>query len=109
MTKILAQDFASSAAWQKRSWYAHEARFHSAGIDELHGEPRARGATIVAGPVDRAYELREFVVEGCHGSRLAFGEDGRGRGTDSSFASSTDLIRSGGELCGRVGCGGTRP
>jgi catechol 2,3-dioxygenase-like lactoylglutathione lyase family enzyme len=53
----------------------YDAYIHVTGLNELHGELTSRGATILEGPVERVYGMRELVVEDCHGLRLAFGED----------------------------------
>ena len=55
----------------------YDAYIHVTGLDLLVDELKRRGATIVEGPVDRVYGMRELVVEDCHGLRLAFGEDPR--------------------------------
>jgi len=44
------------------------------GVDALHAEVKARGATIVMGLTDHPWGLRDFVVEIPGGHRLAFGE-----------------------------------
>lgn len=58
-----------------RSAIGYDAYVHVAGVDALATELRSRGATIVEGPVDRVYGMRELVIEDCHGLRIAFGED----------------------------------
>ncbi len=58
-----------------RAAVGYDAYVHITGLDTLVDELRSRGATVVDGPVDRVYGRREFVVEDCHGLRLAFGED----------------------------------
>jgi hypothetical protein len=44
-------------------------------LDALHGELRAAGANIIAGPVERAYHCRELEVEDCNGYVICFGQD----------------------------------
>ena len=61
-----------------RAAVGYDAYIHITGLDLLVDELTRRGATIVEGPVERIYGMRELVVEDCHGLRLAFGED-RGR------------------------------
>ncbi len=58
-----------------RAAVAYDAYIHVTAVDALAAELRARGATLIEGPVDRIYEMREVVVEDCHGLRLAFGQD----------------------------------
>ena len=41
-------------------------------IDHLAGRARAAGAQILAGPVDRPWNVRELVVADLDGYRLAF-------------------------------------
>jgi predicted enzyme related to lactoylglutathione lyase len=42
-------------------------------VDTLAAELKKRGARIVEGPVERAYGLRELVIEDLNGFRIAFG------------------------------------
>ena len=58
-----------------RAAVGYDAYIHITGLDLLVDELTKRGATIVEGPVERIYGMRELVVEDCHGLRLAFGED----------------------------------
>jgi catechol 2,3-dioxygenase-like lactoylglutathione lyase family enzyme len=58
-----------------RAAAGYDAYVHVTGLKELHIELVNRGATILEGPVERVYGMRELVVEDCHGLRLAFGED----------------------------------
>ncbi|MEO1087020.1 MAG: VOC family protein [Acidobacteriota bacterium] len=44
------------------------------GLRALASELRARGATILEGPVRRVYDQEELVVEDCNGFVLVFGE-----------------------------------
>jgi uncharacterized glyoxalase superfamily protein PhnB len=48
--------------------------FWVSGIDELHREMAARGATIDYGPCDQPYGCREFGVQDIDGHDIAFGE-----------------------------------
>ena len=64
-----------------RAAVGYDAYIHLSGVDALATELRSRGARIVEGPVDRAYGMREIVVEDCHGLRFAFGEDPGKRAT----------------------------
>ena len=57
-----------------RALGAYDAYFRVSGVDQLAAEFRERGAVIREGPVDRAYEVRELVVEDLNGLVLAFGE-----------------------------------
>jgi hypothetical protein len=67
----------SGAAGQVRPRAAvgYDAYIHVTGLDELFTDFTSRGAKIFEGPVERAYGMRDLVVEDCHGLRLAFGED----------------------------------
>ena len=67
----------SDAVEQKRprARVAYDAYIRVTGLDQLHKEIAARGATILEGPVTRVYGMREVVIEDCHGLRIAFGED----------------------------------
>lgn len=58
-----------------RAAVGYDAYIHVTGLDNLLDELRGRSASIIEGPVDRAYGMRELIVEDCHGLRLAFGED----------------------------------
>jgi len=58
-----------------RAAVGYDAYIHITGLDLLVDELTRRGATIIEGPVQRVYGMRELVVEDCHGLRLAFGED----------------------------------
>lgn len=58
-----------------RAAVGYDAYIHVTGIDLLYDELTNRGAKILEGPVQRVYGMREFIVEDCHGLRLAFGED----------------------------------
>lgn len=44
------------------------------GLDALARDLTDRGATIVEGPADRDYGMRELVVRDCNGLVLAFGQ-----------------------------------
>ena len=44
------------------------------GVDALAEELRSRGATVIEGPVDRFYNMREVVVEDPWGHVVAFAE-----------------------------------
>ena len=44
-------------------------------VDAYHSEVATRGATIVSGPTDTPYEMREFAVSGPHNLRIVFGQD----------------------------------
>jgi catechol 2,3-dioxygenase-like lactoylglutathione lyase family enzyme len=52
-----------------------DAFFWVAGIDALCAEVRSRGATLVYGPVDQPYGVREFAVRGPYGYVFGFGEE----------------------------------
>ena len=43
-------------------------------VDQLATELRAKNADIVEGPVNRIYNMREFLVRDCNGYVLAFGQ-----------------------------------
>jgi hypothetical protein len=58
-----------------RAAVGYDAYIHVTDLTRLASELTRRGATIVEGPVQRVYGMRELVVEDCHGLRLAFGED----------------------------------
>lgn len=60
---------------RSRSAVGYDAYIHVAELAHLADELTKRGAKIVEGPLERVYGMREFVVEDCHGLRLAFGED----------------------------------
>jgi hypothetical protein len=53
---------------------AYDAYIRIVGVDQLASELRERGADIVDGPVDRAYEQRELVIRDCNAMIIAFGE-----------------------------------
>lgn len=53
------------------SWFA---RVMVDGLDEYFDAVSSRGARVIAEPADRAYGLREFVVETPDGHRLMFAE-----------------------------------
>lgn len=57
-----------------RAAVGYDAYIHVTGLALIYDELARRGATILEGPVDRVYGMRELVVEDCHGLRLAFGE-----------------------------------
>ncbi len=44
-------------------------------VDALARELKGAGATIVEGPVERAYRQRELIIESLYGYRIAFGQD----------------------------------
>lgn len=69
------QDPAARGAKRVRAEVSADVYFHVTGLDALHEQLLERGATIVDGPVKRVYEMRELVVDDCHGLRLVFGED----------------------------------
>jgi hypothetical protein len=69
------------AAQRPRVQVSYDAYFDVAGVDALAAELRSRGAAVLDGPEDRAYEQRELVVRDCNGFVLAFGEDTSGRAT----------------------------
>lgn len=52
-----------------------DAYFRVQGLDDLIGEIKARGGTVLEGPVTRSYDVRELVVADCNGFALVFGED----------------------------------
>ena len=58
-----------------RAAVGYDAYIHVTGLSALVEELSRRGASVVEGPIDRVYEMREVIVEDCHGLRLAFGED----------------------------------
>ncbi|MGH7578556.1 MAG: VOC family protein [Gemmatimonadales bacterium] len=51
------------------------------GLDHLADGLAKRGATILDGPVQREYGMRELVVQDCNGLVLALGEDSRDAGS----------------------------
>jgi catechol 2,3-dioxygenase-like lactoylglutathione lyase family enzyme len=51
-----------------------DAYFWPDDVDALHAELTDRGATIIHGPIDQAYGLREFRVQDPDGHILAFGK-----------------------------------
>lgn len=64
-----------------REAVGYDAYIHVTNLARLTDEFKKRGASIVEGPVERVYGMRELIVEDCHGLRLAFGED-PGRATE---------------------------
>jgi predicted enzyme related to lactoylglutathione lyase len=56
-----------SEAWDVYVWVRD--------LESLHGELKAAGAKILAGPVERAYHCRELEVEDCNGYVICFGQD----------------------------------
>ena len=44
------------------------------GVDQLHDELAARGAPVIAPPVDQPWGLREFGIRTPDGHRIRFGE-----------------------------------
>lgn len=44
-------------------------------LDALHAELKSRGANVIKGPVQRAYNCLELVVEDLNGFRLCFAMD----------------------------------
>ena len=69
------QDPNAAGKRRVRAAGAYDAYIHMSGVDALVSELRSRGASIVDGPDDRVYGMREIVIEDCNGLRLAFGED----------------------------------
>ena len=70
-----SQDPAASGRTRVRGAIAYDAYFHVTGLGALAEQLTGRGATVIEGPVERVYGMRELVVEDCNGLRLAFGED----------------------------------
>ena len=58
-----------------RAAVGYDAYFRVSGLRPLFEELKERGATVIEGPLTRSYGMHEFVIEDCHGLRLAFGED----------------------------------
>ena len=54
---------------------ALDAYFRIRGVELYAKQLAERGAVVVEGPVTRAYDVRELVVEDCNGFVLVFGED----------------------------------
>ncbi|MEO6445330.1 MAG: VOC family protein [Gemmatimonadaceae bacterium] len=53
------------------SWFAH---LLVEGVDQYFSDVRARGAEILSPPADRAYGLREFIMQTPDGHRIVVGE-----------------------------------
>jgi uncharacterized glyoxalase superfamily protein PhnB len=64
-------DEVPAAATGNHSWFA---RVMVDGLDEYFQEGSARGADVIVEPENRAYGLREFVVQTADGHRLMFAE-----------------------------------
>jgi len=54
------------------SWDAH---FWVKDVDALHAEFTAKGADIISEPVNKFYDMREFMVGDVDGYTLCFGQD----------------------------------
>jgi uncharacterized glyoxalase superfamily protein PhnB len=53
------------------SWFVH---LRVEGLDAYHAEVASRGASVIAGPADKPWGLREFVVRTPDGHRIVFAE-----------------------------------
>ncbi|MCA9243996.1 MAG: VOC family protein [Phycisphaerales bacterium] len=70
------QDPSAANTPRPRAAVAADMYIHVSDVDALSDELKQRGASIVAGPVDRVYGMRELLVDDCNGLRIIFGCNG---------------------------------